>query len=236
MRPWVFWPLSCCLILGGTALCPPRACPQAGTRPAGPAADKPRLELADEKLPLEEIRPLDRRVFVLALEGTWKQPPVSGVARYVNLFFPDGGSYSHRVLNEELARAGEIRVLLPEYQLIRHGVARGGTITVVVSAGRSVSSAAAPEVVSTPLAVGWPLDRPIVRLPPPTRHTPRPEIDAFPLPGGMPAPARKGPPIPPGGVVPPPPPTNETPPPPKGDKGKKGRPESEPGRQSPDKE
>jgi len=96
MRPWVFLPLSCFLILGGTA--------------AGPAADKPRLELADEKLPLEEILPLDRRVYVLALEGTWKQPPASGVAYYVNLLFPDGGSYSHRVLNEGLAREGEIGV------------------------------------------------------------------------------------------------------------------------------
>jgi len=218
MRPWVFLPLSCCLILGGTA---------------APAADKPRLELADEKLPLEEIRPLDRHVFVLALDGTWKQPPLFGVPLYVNLLFPDGGSYSHRALNEELARAGEIRVLLPEYQLIRHGVARGGTITVVVSAGRSVSSADAPEVASTPFPVEWPLDRPIVRLPPPTRYTPRPDIDAFPLPGGMPAPARKGPPVPPGGVVPPPPPEKETLPPSRGDK---RPPDGKGGGKRPDKE
>jgi hypothetical protein len=162
------------------------------------AAEPARLTLSDEKLPLQEIRPLDRRVWVLTLEAAWKEAPKLGVPHYVNLLFPNGTSSSHRVLDEALFRAGELRVLLPEYQLIRGGVARGGTLTVVVSADRSVTSARAPEVIGGPFEVRWPMDRPIVRLPPRTSHSPPPEIDAMPLPG-EPPPV----PVPPPGARPP---------------------------------
>jgi hypothetical protein len=173
-----------------------------------PAAEAARLTLADEKLPLQEIRPLDRHVWVLTVEATWQRPPTFGVAHYVNLLFPNGTSYSHRVLDEGLFAAGEVRCLLPEYQLIRGGVARGGTFTIVVSADRAVRSVRSPEVISPPFEVRWPMDRPVVRRPPRTRHTPPPEIDAMPLPGDMPA-------------VPAPPPVKRPPgklPPPKPDK------------------
>jgi hypothetical protein len=181
-----------------------------------PAAEQARLTLADEKLPLQEIRPLDRRVWVLTLEATWQRPPTFGVPHYVNLLFPNGTSSSHRVLDEALFRAGEVRCLLPQYQLIRGGVDRGGTITIVISAGRAVRSARAPEVISAPFEVRWPMDRPVVRLAPRTRHTPPPEIDAMPLPGEMPAvpgppPARRLPVKP----APLPPPTPDKLPPPK---------------------
>jgi hypothetical protein len=169
------------------------------------AAEQARLTLSDEKLPLQEIRPLDRRVWVLTLEATWKQAPAFGVPHYVNLLFPNGTSSAHRVLDEALFRAGELRILLPEYQLLRGGVARGGTITVVISADRSVTSARAPEVIGGPFEVRWPMDRPIVRLPPRTRHTPPPEIDAMPLPGDMPpvpAPPPKRPPVKPAPLPP----------------------------------
>jgi hypothetical protein len=95
-------------------------------------------------------------------------------------------------------------------------VARGGTITVVISADRAVKSARAPEVISAPFEVRWPMDRPVVRRPPRTRHTAPPEIDAMPLPGDVPAvplPPQKRPPVKPAPV---PPPTKL--PPPKPDK------------------
>jgi hypothetical protein len=186
------------------------------------AAEPARLTLSDEKLPLQEIRPLDRKVWVLTLEANWKEAPKFGVAHYVNLLFPNGTSDSHRVLDEAQLRAGEVRVLLPEYQLIRGGVAKGGTITVVISANRSVTSARAPEVIGGPFEVRWPMDRPIVRLPPRTRHTPPPEIDAMPLPGEVPAvpgPPTGRPPVKPAPLPPPrpdnssPPKTNKLPPP-----------------------
>jgi hypothetical protein len=176
-----------------------------------PAAEQARLTLTDEKLPLQELRPLDRHVWVLTLEATWQRPPTFGVPHYVNLLFPNGTSSSHRVLDEALFRAGEVRCLLPEYQLIRGGVARGGTITVVISADQSVRSVRAPEVISAPFEVRWPMDRPVVRRPPRTRHSAPPEIDAMPLPGEMP-------------LVPAPPPLRRPPvkpaplPPPKPDK------------------
>ncbi len=179
---------------------------------AGPA----RLTLSDEKQPLQEIRPLDRRVWVLTLEASWKEAPKFGVPHYVNLLFPNGTSASQRVLDEGLFRSGELRVLLPEYQLIRGGVARGGTITLVVSADRSVTSARAPEVIGGPFEVRWPMDRPVVRLAPRTRHTPPPEIDAMPLPGEMPPvpvpPAGARPPVRPPAPLPPPKPDNSSPP------------------------
>ncbi|HZY90282.1 MAG TPA: hypothetical protein VFE78_36000, partial [Gemmataceae bacterium] len=180
-----------------------------------PAAGQARLTLADEKLPLQEIRPLDRHVWVLTLEATWQRPPTFGVPHYVNLLFSNGTSSSHRVLDEALFRAGEVRCLLPQYQLIRGGVDRGGAITIVISAGRAVRSARAAEAISAPFEVRWPMDRPVVRLAPRTRHTPPPEIDAMPLPGEMPAvpvpPVRRLPVKP----APLPPPTPDKLPPPK---------------------
>ena len=184
-----------------------------------PAAEQARLTLTDEKLPLQEIRPLDRHVWVLTLEATWQRPPTFGVPYFVNLLFPNGTSYSHRVLDDPLFRAGEVRCLLPEYQLIRGGVARGGTITIVISGDRAVHSVRALEVISAPFEVRWPMDRPVVRLPPRTRHTPPPEIDAMPLPGEMPA-TPVPPPVkrPPDRPAPMPPPAPGKLPPPKPEK------------------
>ncbi|HEY7313629.1 MAG TPA: hypothetical protein VH643_30035 [Gemmataceae bacterium] len=146
------------------------------------AADGPVLGLSDPGLPLQEIRPLDRHVWVLALEGKWKQPPTPGFSYYVNLLFPNGGSYSHRVLDDATFAAGEVRCLVPEYQLVRNGAARGRFV-VVVSARRTVTSAKAPEIISEGMVVNWPMDRPILRWAPPTRFSPPVPIDAMPLPG-----------------------------------------------------
>jgi hypothetical protein len=152
---------------------------------ASPAlsADEPPLRLTDPGLPLQELRPLDRHVWVLSLEGKWKQPPKPGIFYHVNLIFPNGQSYSHRVLDDLLFAAGEVRCLIPEYQLARNGLARSGRFVVVVSARRPVTSATAPEVVGESFEVRWPMDRPIARWAPPTRFSPPVPIDALPLPG-----------------------------------------------------
>jgi hypothetical protein len=154
------------------------------------AADRP-MHLTDPKLPLQVIRPLDRHVYVLTLEAKWDNPASEGVVHYVNVLFPNGGVYSHRVVDEGLVRAGEVRVFLPDYALIRNGVNQGGTLTIVVSAGRSVDSADAPAVESDGLEVKWPPDRPIVTKAPRTKYTPREPIDAFVPEGPMP----KAPPV-----------------------------------------
>src|SRR5690348_12904442 len=88
----------------------------------------PSLKLVDNKLPLWELRPLDRHVWVLTLDGTWSGLPEPGVTYTVVVKFPDGGTYAHRPLDISLFRDGEVRVLLYEYQLVRHGVAKGGMI------------------------------------------------------------------------------------------------------------
>jgi hypothetical protein len=146
------------------------------------AADVP-LRLTDPGLALQEIRPLDRHVWVLSLDGTWAQPAIPGIAYHVNLLFPNGRSYSHRVLEDAQFRTGEVRCLIPDYQLVRNGLARGGVFTIVVSARHTVTSAMAPEVVSDRFAVRWPLERPILRWPPRSRFSPPIPIDTFPLPG-----------------------------------------------------
>jgi hypothetical protein len=148
--------------------------------PALAAGAAPQLRLSDPKLPLQELRPLDRHVWVLSLEGTWMQPPLAGLGYYVNLIFPNGQSYSHRVLDDAAFRLGDVRCLIPEYQLLRNGLMRGGQFTIVVSARRSVTSPTAAEVIGEPLQVRWPMDRPNQRWAPLTRFTPRPPIDAFP--------------------------------------------------------
>jgi hypothetical protein len=137
------------------------------------------MHLTDPNLPVQEIRPLDRHVYVLTLEAKWDKPAATGVGHYVNVLFPNGRAYSHRALDEGLLRAGEVRVVLPGYVLLRNGVSHGGTLTVVVSAGRAVDSATAPEVVSNALQVEWPPDRPVVEKAPRTKFSPPEPIDVF---------------------------------------------------------
>jgi hypothetical protein len=149
---------------------------------AAAAPAKPPLELVDEGLPLQELRPLDRRVYVLTLYGRWNQAPATG-AHYVNFFFPNGGSYSHRVQEEELFRKGELRCVIQGPQLIRNGVSNGGKFTVVISANQPVRSPTAPEVISNALEESWPMQRPVSRFRPYTKYSEKPPVDIFPIPG-----------------------------------------------------
>jgi hypothetical protein len=153
-----------------------------GLAPVAAGAEKPALELTDEGLPLQEIRPLDRHDRILTLEGKWNRPAKDDVKHYVNILFPNGQSASHRVLDEALVRKGEIRCVLQEYELVRNGVAGSGDFVIVVSQKRPVSSPTAAEVISDALKVTWPMDRPVVKRPPLTRHSPPPPIDALPFP------------------------------------------------------
>jgi hypothetical protein len=153
-------------------------------------AAEPKVQLRDDGLPLQELRPNDRRDYVLVLDGKWTEPALPGVEYYVNELFPDGASYSHKVLNDRLFALGDVRVLLPEHQLIRHGVAKGGTINIVISARRPAASAAAEDVVSSPFSVSWPMNRPVVQELVRSKHTPPPAVDVFPPPEPVKPPAR----------------------------------------------
>jgi hypothetical protein len=159
------------------------------------AAEKPRLELADENLPLWELRPLDRHAFVLTLEGTWNEPPERNREYFVNVFYPNGGGVSHKPVNDALFRKGAVRCVFIEYEWLRNGAARGDKLGIVVSRDRPVGSADAPEVVSNRLELTWPIDRPLARRPPRTRHEPPPPIDDFVPPGEEPE--KVPPPLPP---------------------------------------
>jgi hypothetical protein len=145
-------------------------------------AEQPRLKLVDEELSIQELRPLERHVWVLTLEGTWNTPAKPGAKHYVNVIFPNGASASHRVLSEDYAAKGEFRVLIQEHDLVRNQVPRGAKLTIVISADKAVTAADAPEVISEPFVTPWPLDRPIVKRAVHTRHTPPDPIDAMPLP------------------------------------------------------
>jgi hypothetical protein len=153
-----------------------------GAAPLVAAAEQPALELTDEGLALQEVRPLDRHVWILTLEGKWNRPGNDDTKYYVNILFPNGQSASHRVPDEALFLKGEVRCVLQEYELVRNGVARGGDLVIVVSQKRPVSSSTAPEVISDAFKVTWPMDRPVVTRPPRTRHSPPPVIDALPFP------------------------------------------------------
>jgi hypothetical protein len=175
----------------------------------GFAADKPQLELTDPELPLYVIRPNDRRVSVLTLDGTWHKPATFGKSYYVNVLFPNGKSYStrvdenlqsikvlkeavengvvvHRVVEDSLFRRGEVVCYIQDFQLRRNGLADGGKLTIVVSLGKGVTSAKDKAVVSNALEVKWPMDRKIARRPPHTRHADPEPVDAFVPPGEEP--------------------------------------------------
>jgi hypothetical protein len=143
---------------------------------AGAAA--PKLDLTDGKYPLWEIRPLDRRVYVVSLDGKWKREWNRGANYQLVVRFPNGTTYSHRPINDELFALGEMRFMVPEYLLLRTGTAKGGKVKLYVT--EQPSAGAKTEVISNELELTWPLERPIGRRAPATKYTPMPPIDAFP--------------------------------------------------------
>ena len=166
----------------------------------------PPLVLSDPNLPLWEIRPLDRRVYVLFLEGDWKSPPPYDAEYYVNVEYPDGAVVEHRPAYEQPFRRGEIQVLLPQYQYEKHNFQRGDKLTVFVTRRKPGGGPDDQEVVSNRLEAAWPFDRDVVRRPPKTKYSEREPIDIFRAPGEEPvAPPRPVPtPVPPPKPVPPP--------------------------------
>ena len=150
---------------------------------AGAAPAKSQLVLFDVGLSLQESRPLDRRVYILTLDGKWNQPAAAKAVYYINFLFPDGGSYSHKVLDDDLFPKGEVRCVIQGYQLTRHGISKGGKFSIVVSEGRAVTSAQDEKVISDVKEFSWPMERRITRFRPHTRHQPPVPVDAFPIPG-----------------------------------------------------
>lgn len=154
--------------------------------PALGFAAGPRLDLSDPGLPLQIVRPLDRQAFILTLDGKWSGTPAAAT-HYVNLVFPDGGRHSHRVLDDAAFRRGEVRVLIEEYQLVRHGIADTGQFGIEITVGEPLERGGKAEVVSNLFFVEWPILRKIVRSRPRSRYTETPPLDAFPLPDHAPA-------------------------------------------------
>jgi hypothetical protein len=174
------------------------------------AADKSKL--IDEERPLQELRPLDRHTYVLTLEAEWgvegkqKLRPADDKSYYVNLFFPDGGVHSHRVLGapvfargsdkyldypdrvkqgqvttDPMFLQGEVRCLVPDYQLARHGMAKGGKFSVAVSVDEPATAIDSKNVITQPIEIAWPLKgREIQTKPARTRHSPPEQPDEFP--------------------------------------------------------
>ena len=154
------------------------------------------VTLRDPNLPLWEMRPLDRHVYVLSLEGEWKRGMPQRDADYrVNIEYPDGAVIEHRPTFEKAFRKGEIQVLLVQYQYDEHHLQRGDTLRIYITKRmpgiRPDAKSDDWEVVSNRLEVAWPFDRDVVRLPPKTRFSEPEPIDAFHPPGEEPVPAPK---------------------------------------------
>jgi hypothetical protein len=168
------------------------------TKLGKPAAeDQPaqgsKLQLSDGKYPLWEIRPLDRRVYVISLDGVWKRPAAPGAAYQLTVRFPNGQTYTHRPITDALFFRGEMRFMVPEYMLVRTKAARGGKLELFVTERGSAD--AKPEVISNTVEVPWPLKRQVVRRAPAIKATPARPVDAFPLPDEdekVPPPGKKG--------------------------------------------
>ncbi len=161
-------------------------------------AASPPLVLSDPGYALWEIRPLDRRVYVLTLEGDWKAPSDPDAGYYVNIEFPDGNVVTHRVLNDPMFWKGDVQCLLMEYQWRRNQFQKGDKLTVFVTQEKPTVPPDDQKIVSNRLVVAWPFDRPIARLAPRTRFSEPEPIDAF-HPEAAPAlrPKPAAPPLPP---------------------------------------
>jgi hypothetical protein len=144
---------------------------------AAARAEAPKLELSDGKYPLWELRPLDRRVYVVSLDGVWKRPWVRGASYQLVVRFPDGTTYSHRPINDQLFAQGEMRFMVPEYLLLRTGAAKSGKLRFHVT--ERPTAGAKPEDMSNTVELNWPLKRPIGRRAPAVKSTVPVPIDAF---------------------------------------------------------
>jgi len=147
----------------------------------------PQVFLSDPALPLWEMRPMDRHVYVLSLEGDWRTPPAWDAEYHINVEYPDGAVVENRPTVERFFRKGEVQVLLMQYQYQKH-VRKGDVLTVFVTKRLPGGGPDDWEVVSNRLAVAWPFDRDVVRLPPKTRYSEMSPIDAFTSPGQEPVP------------------------------------------------
>ncbi len=137
------------------------------------------LVLTDPGYALWEIRPLDRRVYVLTLQGDWKTPPDLDAGYYVNIEFPNGDTVKHRVLDDRMFFKGDVLGLLIQYQWQRNHFQKGDQLTVYVSRNKPGVPPDDQEVISNRLEVPWPFDREVVRLAPRTRFTEREPVDTY---------------------------------------------------------
>ena len=152
----------------------------------------PLIILTDPNLPLWEIRPLDRHVYVLSLEGEWTVPMEKRDGEYhVNIEYPDGAVVEHRPTLDKLFRRGEVQVLLIQYQYEKHHLQKGDTLRIWVTKWKPGDEPDDQEVISNGLEVAWPFDRDVVRRPPKTRFSEPEPIDAFHPPGEEPIPQPK---------------------------------------------
>jgi hypothetical protein len=137
------------------------------------------LVLTDPGYALWEIRPLDRRVYVLTLQGDWKAPADPDAGYYVNIEYANGGVVTHRVLDNRMFWKGDVQCLLIQYQWEKNHFQKGDTLTVFVTRKKPGIPPDDQEVISNRLEVAWPFDRQVVRLAPRTRFTEREPVDAF---------------------------------------------------------
>ena len=167
----------------------------------------PQLVLSDPHAPLWETRPLDRRVYVLSLEGDWKTKPEFDADYSIHIVYPNGEEVDHRPAYERMFRRGEVQCLLIQYQYEKYHFQRGEKLTVYVTKRKPGGGPDDQEAISNRLEVEWPFDRDIVRKPPHTRFSEPEPIDVFRQAGEEPAPPPK-----------PNPPLQPLPPPQPGDK------------------
>ena len=147
--------------------------------PAG-TAESPQLILSDPGYPLWEIRPQERHVYVLTLEGDWKSPPDRDAVYYVNVEFPDGGTVEQRVRQRRPFVPARRRALSADRIPVEKAPFRARRPAHCLRhAPRRGERPDDQQVVSSRLEVEWPLDRKVVRLPPRTRFTLREPIDVF---------------------------------------------------------
>lgn len=147
---------------------------------AAPArAASPQLVITDPGYALWEIRPLDRRVYVLTLEGDWKTPPDPDAEYYVNIEFPNGAVVAHRALDDRQFWKGDVECLLVQYQWEKNHFQKGDKLTVFVARRKPGVPPDDQEVISNRFEVAWPFDRQVVRLAPRTRFTEREAVDVF---------------------------------------------------------
>ena len=106
--------------------------------------------------PVRRTTPLGHRLYEVPVAVLWADPlPVAGSHWFVNVFLPNGGVFSHRLVESEPTGSNHVTVAIDATRLSAAGLGVDRPVTVALSLGAEASGPSDPRVVSNVAPLRW---------------------------------------------------------------------------------